>query len=354
MLTTPPDISLIVPLLNEASELPGLFASLAAQTGAVYEVILCDGGSSDGSQQVCRELGDRAAFPVHTVNTPRGRGRQMNAGAAAARSDLLLFLHADSRFSATDALRIAVAAYRNRLREATKPVAARFRLRFRRHEHQPSLAYYFNESKARLNRADCIRGDQGYLLGRVDFEQLGRFDESLPYLEDIRLAAMVAERGEWLLLPTDISTSARRFEQEGFYERQVANVIIVNAVAIGWDELLRAMPDLYRNSGADGRLLLLPLLNNVRGLIDGHDSTWRQSFWRGTGRHVASNAWQLFFWLDVHRAYCTGKGPDQVEPRWLELYERRLKSRFESRPAALLAELLTRIWFRWMLRRSRR
>jgi hypothetical protein len=132
----------------------------------------------------------------------------------------------------------------------------------------------------------------------------------------------------------------------------VANVIIVNAVATGWDELLQAMPALYRNSSASDRLRLFPLLDGVRSLIYGHDRKWRRSFWRVTGRHVASNAWQLFFWLDVRRSYRSGKEADHVEPRWLELYEQRLKCFFESFPAALLAELLTRIWFRWMLKRS--
>jgi len=352
MITTPPDISLIVPLLNEAAELPGLFDSLAAQEGINLEVILCDGGSSDGSQRLCSELGASASFAVLSINTPRGRGRQMNAGAVIATSGLLLFLHADSRFIRTDALRIAVSAYRKMSSGATGVTAARFRLHFRRQEARPSLAYYYGESKARLNRADCIRGDQAYLLGRTDFDRLGRFDESLPFLEDVRLAALVAERGDWLLLPADISTSARRFEQEGFYERQVANVIIVNAVATVWDELLQAMPGLYRNSSTGGRLMLFPLLAGVRSLIDGHDRDWQRSFWRGTGRHVAGNAWQLFFWLDVRRSFRSGEGPDGVEPRWFEFYEQRLKPLFESFPAALLAELLTRTWFRWLLKRA--
>lgn len=351
MTTSPPDISLIVPLLNEAAELPGLFASLAAQEGISLEVILCDGGSSDGSQRLSSELGARAAFAVHMINTPRGRGIQMNAGAGIARGGLLLFLHADSRFSRTDALRVAVSTYRVKSPMSAGALAARFRLRFRRHNTRPSLAYHFCESKARLNRADCIRGDQAYLFDRADFEGFGRFDESLPYLEDVRLAALVTERGQWLLLPSDISTSARRFEQEGFYERQVVNVIIVNAVATSWDELLQAMPELYRNSGTSGRLMLFPLFDGVRGLIERHDRQWQRSFWRRTGRHVASNAWQLFFWLDARRSFRSGKGPDEVEPRWLDFYEQHLRPCFESLPAAMLAEWLTRAWFGRMLKR---
>lgn len=351
MPTNAPDISLIIPVLNEAAELPGLFATLSAQEGVRFEVIFCDGGSCDGSQGLCSGAAATAAFSTRTVTTPRGRAAQMNAGATVAGSDLLLFLHADSRFTRPDALHSAISAFRMRAKETGITVAARFRLHFRRRDSHPSPAYHFNESKARLNRADCIRGDQGYLIGREDFERLGRFDESLPFLEDVRLAAVVAKHGEWQLLQAYISTSARRFEQEGFYERQVANVIIVNAEATGWDELLQAMPELYRNSCDSGRLLLPPLLNGVRNLIEGHDREWQRTFWRATGRHVAGNAWQLFFWLDTRRAFRSGRTPDDVEPRWLPFYERRLKPCFESAPAALLAKILTRIWFRWLLTR---
>ena len=74
MITTPPDISLIVPLLNEAAELPGLFASLSAQEGVRFEVILCDGGSSDGSQQLCRELGDQRCLCSTDASAPLAAG----------------------------------------------------------------------------------------------------------------------------------------------------------------------------------------------------------------------------------------------------------------------------------------
>jgi hypothetical protein len=160
--------------------------------------------------------------------------------------------------------------------------------------------------------------------------------------------------GDWILLPADISTSARRFEQEGFYQRQVANVIIVNAVATGWNELLDALPGLYRCNSSRGRLRLFPLLDGVQSLINSHDRTWRNSFWQATGSHVAANAWQIFFWLDVRRTFHSGHGADEVEPFFLGIYERRLKPLFESRPADRLATVLTRIWLWWMLHTHRK
>jgi hypothetical protein len=226
-------------------------------------------------------------------------------------------------------------------------------LHFRRSDTGPLLAYYYHEAKARLNRGTCIRGDQGFLINRTTFEQLGRFDCTLPFLEDVRLAALLADEGAWLLLPADISTSARRFEQEGFYERQVANVIIVNAAETGWDDLLSALPGLYKCDNSSGRLSLFPLLDGVRSMIAGHDRTWRSSFWKATGYHVAANAWQIFFWLDVRTAFRTGQSADEIKPYWLNIFDHHLKPLFETRPASLLAELLTRIWFWWMLSRAR-
>jgi rSAM/selenodomain-associated transferase 2 len=348
----PPELSIIVPVLNDAAELRGLLVSLAEQVGVNFEVILCDGGSTDTIQNLAAEWMTLRCFPLRVIQTPPGRGIQMNAGAGAATGNTLLFLHADSYFDRNDALLSGLQAYRSGQNVSAVPCAARFRLRFLRRDSSPSLAYCYHEAKARLNRGNCIRGDQGCLIDPAIFEQLGRFDCSLPFLEDVRLATLLAGEGQWLLLPADISTSARRFEQEGFYERQVANVIIVNAIETGWNELLAALPGLYRCNSTSGRLALFPLLDGVRIMINSHDRKWRSSFWQATGGHVAANAWQIFFWLDVRRAFRSGRGPDEVEPYWLNLYEQRLKHLFESRPAARLAELLTRVWLRWMLYRT--
>lgn len=349
MTSTPPDISLIVPILNESAELPALFANLALQQGIRFEVILCDGGSCDGSQQLCRELGATAPFPVETIDTPRGRGLQMNAAAARAQAGLLLFLHADSRFSRVDALQSALSAYRKMAATATNPVAARFRLRFRRQESRPSLAYYFYEAKARLNRADCIRGDQGFLLPRSLFDILGGFDSALPFLEDVYLASAVAEKAAWCLLPAEISTSARRFEREGLYERQVVNAIITNAIAAEWQEFFSALPDLYHCNSVSGRLRLFPLLEGIRTLLDAKPAAWRRAFWRATGRHVAGNIWQLFFWLDVRASFKSGADPDAVIPHNLHRFQRYLQHHTNGRLARIITALAVRIWFRIML-----
>ena len=348
------ELSVIVPVLNEAGEIAELFATLEAQRGISFEVILCDGGSADSTQQHAGELAGSCPHPVHFIRTPRGRGCQMNAGARCARTDVLLFLHADSRFSEPDALSSAVRAFREQTQTSTAPVAARFALNFRRQHATPSLAYSFYESKARLNRADCIRGDQGFILTRSFFQQLGGFDESLPFLEDVRAAFAIEKQVAWTLLPATISTSARRFETEGFYERQVINAIIANAVHLRWDELFPALPELYRCRTESGRLLLFPLLTGIRALIAGHNAVWRRRFWLATGRYVSGNIWQLFFWLDVRRAFREGHQQTAAPGCWSRRYVRFLEPITRTFPAALVTAWAVRIWFRWILATSRR
>jgi rSAM/selenodomain-associated transferase 2 len=346
-----PQLSIIVPLLNEADMLPSLFATLVAQRGVRFELVLCDGGSHDDTLRRASELADASRFRVKIAEAPRGRGRQMNAGAVAAGADILLFLHADSVFDTNDALARSVSALRTGVAASGfDAVAGRFALSFRRQNAEPSLAYLFYEAKARLNRSDCIRGDQGFMLSRAFFRLLGGFDEQMPYLEDLRFVDSVASKGSWLLFPAGISTSARRFETEGLLERQVVNAIIVNCLIAGWPEFFSDLAGLYRFNSETGRLSLFPILDGIRKLLARQSTAWRRSFWNSTGHHVAANAWQPFFWLDVQRAFAAGQGSGTVEHRWyLRLYERFLERFFLTRTAATAAALLVKLWHHTML-----
>jgi rSAM/selenodomain-associated transferase 2 len=345
-----PELSIIVPVLNEAALLPLLFATLASQRGLCFELLLCDGGSGDGTPQRAVQLARQMPFTTDFVQAPRGRGGQMNAGAAVARADTLLFLHVDSAFAADDALSRALAALR--VRQAATgcdEVAGRFALRFHRSNGKPSQAYFFYEAKARLARAECIRGDQGFMLSRPFFRSLNGFDEQMPFLEDLRFVDAVAARGEWLLFPAEVGTSARRFETEGLWERQVLNAIIVNCFVAGWSEFFATLSGLYRFDTETGRLSLYPILDGIRTLLAHRPWRWRRAFWHTTGRHVAANAWQIFFWLDTRSTFSRGMGPGEVEPRWLRLYERRLTGFFCVFPAAMTAAAAVWLWFRFML-----
>lgn len=348
------ELSIIVPVLNEASELTPLLDNLALQKGVSFELILCDGGSADGTPEIIEGVATHAPFPVKKIETARGRGCQMNAGAAIAGGELLLFLHADCRFPDQHALQRAIQIIRGKMAESDSlAIAARFSLCFRRRDNSPSMAYFYYEAKARLNRTDCIRGDQGFLIPQNFFRQLGGFDQSLPFLEDVRLAALVAQNGKWQLLPDVISTSARRFETEGLYERQVANAIIANNLFAGWTEFFISLPGLYGCSSESGRLLLFPLLEGIRTLLAGHPLPWRLDFWSATGRHVAANAWQIFFWLDARRAFRAGMTSAEAHPRLLRTFDRRLKRLFHTTLASCVAAGAVWTWFHLLLVRHK-
>ncbi|MBT1070748.1 TIGR04283 family arsenosugar biosynthesis glycosyltransferase [Pelotalea chapellei] len=353
-LSPKPDLSIIVPLLNEQTELPDLFQTLADQKDILFELLLCDGGSTDTTRQIAVELGGENSFTTQLLDTPPGRGRQMNAGAAVARADMLLFLHADSRFEAPDTLSIALQYLTSRQSVSTHPVAARFRLHFRRRTTHPSLAFYFYEAKACLSSEDCIRGDQGYMLSRSCFEDIGRFDDSLPFLEDLRLAKTIARQGSWLLLPVRITTSARRFETEGLLRRQIVNAVIVNAVAVGWNEFFRELPGLYRCHTETGKLLLFPLLDGIRILLASFTPDQRRTFWQATGRHVAANSWQIFFWLDARHAFHSSLPPESVRLQWTNRFNRYCAPFVCSSPVAWVASAAVRLWHRAMLLLCRR
>ncbi len=344
-----PLLSIIVPFVNEVEELSFLLKALTEQADVSFELIVCDGGSCDDQVMAVKKMISQVQFETSYISVTRGRGRQMNAGAHLARGELLMFLHADSRFSSSAALSTAVDEFRHKAIVTAKNLAGHFTLNFRRNQVSASRAYFFYEAKTCLNRPDCIRGDQGVLLYRDFFNQIGRFDESLPFLEDVRLADAVARQGEWVSLPAVISTSARRFEIEGLLERQIANAIIINSVVTGWDDFFSELPGLYRCHPESGRLQLSSLFDGIHKLLGRYSFKRKAAFWLATGRHVAANIWQLFFWLDARAAFSSGLEPAKVGKKWITYYGRFIQPITSGIPFGILTTTAVWIWYRFML-----
>lgn len=336
------ELSIIIPVLNEAEGLTTLFATLTRQAGTIFEVILCDGGSTDDTVGQALKFFSRMPFPCRLVETPKGRGRQLNAGARAATAETLLFLHADSEFPDPLALRKGLDALAER---GDARVAGHYALRFDVHPARNGFGYYYYESKARLDRPECTHGDQGFMLRRSFFAEIGPFDESLPLLEDNRLAEAVRRGGEWLLLPAEIVTSARRFEVEGLAERQTLNALIMNFAAIGWDDFFRVASALYRRQDLACRLRLLPFLRAIRELLG--QLPWRQRFtlWYRTGDYVRPNAWQLAFFLDVQRNFRRGLPAGEGGTPLLDWLDRWYRPLTDHPPGRLAAAGLVWLWF---------
>jgi glycosyltransferase involved in cell wall biosynthesis len=162
-----PDLTIVIPTLNEEQTLPLLLADLERQQGISCEVIVIDGGSTDATCQLANLAFDSGRLHGFCRTGPRGRGRQLNAGAVAAQAEWLLFLHADSRLHDVNLLHTALEFMRGHQQRLTSDtLAGHFALRFDDPGEGTGNGLYFYEVKASLGRPWCIHGDQGLLLPR--------------------------------------------------------------------------------------------------------------------------------------------------------------------------------------------
>ncbi len=198
-------ISVVIPTLNEASRITATLARAQAALPAA-EIIVADGGSTDGTPLVAAAHGARA------IACDRGRGVQLAAGAAHAHGDLLVFLHADTLlpFDATTVLARHFA--RDEVRIGT------FRLRF-------DKAGLFLRGCAWLTRFDSVFtrfGDQVIVVRREFYGQLGGFPP-WPLFEDVELLRRARRGTRVWALPACVTTSARRFHRHGTLRQQWRN-----------------------------------------------------------------------------------------------------------------------------------
>ncbi len=339
----PPTLSIIIPTLNEVKTLPHLIKSLAEQKGVTFEVVIADGGSRDETLQWCQQ--QTLPFPLKIIKAPSGRARQMNAAVQESRAEELLFLHADSIISNNNLFAQAYAHMKQHRQQSTQHIAGHFALKFNHTRSKPHNAYYFYEAKASLNRPDCINGDQGMWLSHACFEATGGFDETLPYMEDARLARTIFKTGQWITLPGWIGTSARRFESEGLKPRQTLNALLCNFDAIGMTGFFDAAADAYKGQNHTEQLNLKPFL------MIAHKKSLEQGlkqaiiYWYKTGQYVAENAWQLAFALDCKHNREKNREPHKARHPILDLYDKWLAPIITSPFGAIPTALLTLIWF---------
>ena len=191
-------VSVIVPVWNDARVLARLLPVLLSEASA-QEIIVVDGDSTD-------ELGELAArYPsIRFLDSPRGRGRQMNVGAAACRGDVLLFLHADT-FPEPAAI-----AELPDLFAARRADFGAFRVRFDPPVWLPETLAFFTRFAVPWT---CF-GDQGIFTRREFFEATGGFPE-IDLLEDVHWLRKAAKMGRMTRSPRTVVTSGRRFVEVG-------------------------------------------------------------------------------------------------------------------------------------------
>ena len=202
MSNRPPRLSIVVPALNEAASLPGLLAHLQPFRQRGCELIVADGGSADGTAALARAGADQV------IEAPRGRALQMNAGAAVATGDLLLFLHADTRLPPQADLLVQQA-----LGDAGRPWG-RFDVQI------DGRARLLRVVAALMNRRSrwtgIATGDQAMFMRRGVFQRLGGFAPQ-PLMEDIELSRRLRALGAPACLRPPVVTSGRRWDTRGVW-----------------------------------------------------------------------------------------------------------------------------------------
>ena len=219
-MTAPDAISVIVPVLDEAGTLARSLRPLQPARGREVEVIVVDGGSRDGTRRVARPFCDRV------LHAPRGRARQMNAGAAAARGEVLLFLHADTELPEgwPRMVRDALAA---RDREW-----GRFDVRL--DGAHPLLRVVERAMNLRSRLSGIATGDQAIFVTRESFRRAGGFPD-IALMEDVALSRALRTRSRPVCLRAPVTTSSRRWERNGILRTIVLMWRLRLAYAFGAD-----------------------------------------------------------------------------------------------------------------------
>jgi len=195
-------LSIVLPVLNEAAGLGAALQALAPLRARGAELIVANGGSSDQSTALA------LAGSAQVVNAPRGRALQMNAGAAQASGDVLLFLHADTVLpDSADALISEALA-------SGSPVWGRFDVTITGRPRMLRLIAALMNLRSRLT--GIATGDQAMFMTRVAFEAVGGFPDQ-PLMEDIEMSRRLLHLSRPACLSAKVQTSGRRWESRGVW-----------------------------------------------------------------------------------------------------------------------------------------
>ncbi|UOA32388.1 PGL/p-HBAD biosynthesis glycosyltransferase [Sulfitobacter sp. DSM 110093] len=210
-------ISIVIPSLNAATSLPACLAALVEglQAGLIREVIVSDGGSTDGTQALAEGWGGEV------VSGTPSRGGQLSRGCAAARGDWLLVLHADTVLAPgwTDAVQDHMARGAG--------AAGWFRLQFDQRGLAPRLVAVWANLRSGFG---LPYGDQGLLLSRALYDDVGGYPDQ-PLMEDVALAR--ALRGRLQRLDGQATTSADKYRRQGWLRRGGRNLWTLARYAMG-------------------------------------------------------------------------------------------------------------------------
>jgi rSAM/selenodomain-associated transferase 2 len=208
-------LAVVIPALDEADWVAGAVASAAAER---VEVLVVDGGSRDGTREIATRAGARV------VESAPGRARQLQAGVRASDSEILLFLHADTRLPPGFDVAVRTACGRPGV------VGGAFRFCF----DQRTPALRFIEWGARLRAAlfALPYGDQALFVRRAALDAIGGIPQ-VELMEDLDLVSALRRRGRLAILPLPATTSARRYRAHGPWRTMARHWLAAGAWSLG-------------------------------------------------------------------------------------------------------------------------
>lgn len=205
--------SVVVPVLNEAAVIRDTLQSLKRQ--APDEIIVVDGNSRDNTRAIASQYAD------HVVSSAPGRAHQMNVGAGYTEADVIIFLHADTQLP-DDALN----TLRDLFLSSPDLTGGRFRISFNNTSFKYRLISFYTRFYP------FSYGDQAFFVRKPVFDRLGGFNETVLF-EDVDFFKRLRKAGPTRILKEAVVTSARRFEQTGFFKQKLINIFLTILVLLG-------------------------------------------------------------------------------------------------------------------------
>ena len=226
-------LSIIIPTLNEGRSIARTLESLQPLRARGHEIIVVDGGSEDATVSLCRRLADRL------IRTQRGRARQMNAGAVAARGDIFVFLHADTRLPKSADRMIVKVLSKNACQWG------RFDVRLSGRNALFKIISALMNVRSRVT--GIATGDQTIFVRRNAFERVGRFPD-IPLMEDVAISKALRRVSRPGCIRRKSMTSSRRWTQYGIARTIIKMWVLRLRYALGADptHLARAYDDKNR------------------------------------------------------------------------------------------------------------
>ena len=215
-------LSVVIPALNAARVLPACLEALGAVPGnLIREVIVADGGSSDGTREAALAAG------ALVVCCPKGRGVQLAAGARKAQGDWLLFLHADTMLEAGWEGEAAAFIDHTSVNGGAGAAAFRFAL----NDDVPAARRMERLVAWRGRVLGLPYGDQGLLISRAFYDALGGY-KPVPLMEDVDIVRRIG-KCRIVILTARAVTGAARYRQSGYWLRPMRNIALVVLFFLG-------------------------------------------------------------------------------------------------------------------------